>query len=186
MNRANPSPIHAVDTRLRVVTTEPGTCGVGVANNLMIAVWWWQATGSAVQRLFPIVEVLNQEYPQGYSHIHIVKDKAPIPTSEARAGFLRLMGHPALGHVAVVIGGQGFWASAMRSAITGMQIISPRGFQLRLQGSIREVVAWLPEAHLKRTGVEIESAALLAMLERAEGWLAAGSVEVDARDAPDR
>jgi hypothetical protein len=148
----------------------------------VIAVWWSQATGSAVQRFLPIVEGLSQKYPQGYSHIHIVKDKAGIPTPEARAGFLQLMSEPALGHVAVVIGGQGFWASAMRSAITGMQIMSPRAFQLRLHGSVSEVVASLPEAHLKRTGVENETAALAAMLECAQGWLAAGRVEVDARD----
>lgn len=50
--------------------------------------------------------------------------------------------------VAVVVGGTGFWASAMRNAVIGLRVFASRGFELRLHGSADEVVAWLQRGRL--------------------------------------
>jgi hypothetical protein len=54
--------------------------------------------------------------------------------------------------------------------ITSMRLLSPRSFDLRLHGTIAELVAWVPEAHAERTGVELDREQLHGLLEEAYGW----------------
>ena len=44
------------------------------------------------------------------------------------------------GAVAVVIGGSGFLASAVRSFLTGLRLVSPRTFDFRLHGKTSEIL----------------------------------------------
>jgi hypothetical protein len=110
----------------------------------------------------------------------LIREGALLPTPEARAGFLQMMRDHAeqLANVAVVVGGSGFWASMMRSAVTGMRFVSPRTFELRLHGRAEEIVRWLPRAHLARCGTHLSDGELADLLLAAEHTLASGSVEV--------
>ena len=135
----------------------------------MIA-WHAQATGSAVARVARLTRVVCEEFPGGMSTIHLIRNCAPLPTAEARTGFVEMMNahRDALRNVAIMIEGSGFRASTMRSAITAMRFVSPRSFELRIHRDASEVLQWLPAAHTSSTGIDLPRDSLHRMLTQAE------------------
>lgn len=162
------------------VDNEPGVCAIGRCHNITIVVWWSQATGPAVERVAAVTRIVCAQHPEGISNIHVIREGAALPTAEARSGFVRMMKEHAsqLSNVAVVVGGEGFWASMMRSAITSMRFVSPRSFEMRLHGKTGEILNWLPSGHWQRTRVELSRFALSEILDEAERCEAAGTVEL--------
>jgi hypothetical protein len=69
-----------------------------------------------------------------------------------------------IGCVAVVLGGGGFWASALQSFITGMRLVAPRSYDLRVHEHTDEVASWLPAVHHKRTNVMVDPHELRTVL----------------------
>ena len=163
----------------RWVDTEPSVCAIGARQNLTVIVWWTQATAAAVERVAHLTREVCAEH-RHMSNIHLIRDGALVPTPAARTGFVQMMRDHAeqLSNVAVVVGGSGFWASMMRSAITGMRFVAPRTFELRLHGRAEEIVNWLPRAHEARCGAPLPHDELAAMLASAEQSLVSGTVEV--------
>jgi hypothetical protein len=147
--------------------TEPGSFAIATWSHVLMVRWESAADGSAVERLAKVSKDLAAEQHQTRrSNVHIILDTAGLPTPEARAGFIHLMKAHAdrLACVAIVVGGSGFLASAMRSLMTGMRLLSPRSFNYRLHGSTDEVVKWLPNEHLAKTGEPIDSRRLAHVL----------------------
>jgi hypothetical protein len=157
---------------LEFLDHEPGTCRIAALRNLMIVYWTSRATESAVNRLAAVTERVLERYPAGLSAVHVIASTAGLPTPEARAGFIKIMREKAaqLACVAVVVGGTGFWASAMRSFVTGLRFMSPRSFDLRLHGAPSEVMMWLPKQHTKLTGVTLDARQLERILESVPTW----------------
>lgn len=176
MSRAASGSLRRGGERLTLVDVEPGVCALGSWQNVIAVIWWSTATGSAVERLERVMLGLREKYPQGVSQIHLVKDRAGTPASDARVGIVRLMNDYAadIANCAVVVGGSGFWASTMRSAITSMRFLSPRSFEMRLHRASSEVLEWLPEFHKKRTNIELVPEDLGRILNDAEEWLLGG------------
>lgn len=172
----------APDSGFRWVDTEPQVCALGMRENLTVIVWWTQATAEAVQRVARLTREVCVEHGR-MSNVHLIRDGALVPTPQARNGFVRMMKEHAeqLANVAVVVGGSGFWASMMRSAVTGMRFVSPRTFELRLHAAPQEIVDWLPQAHLARCGNSLPGAALAEVLDAAARTLDSGGVEVPPR-----
>jgi len=178
-------PSLAPDAEHRWVDTESSVCALGVCGNMTLIVWWTQATGAAVERVARLTRDVCAEYPR-ISNIHLIREGAPLPTPAARSGFVAMMRDHAeqLANVAVVVGGSGFWASTMRSAITGMRFVSPRTFELRLHGRAEEIASWLPAAHFARCGTRLRTEGLSALLSTAERVMADGVVEVQTLPQP--
>jgi hypothetical protein len=151
---------------------EPGTCRIAGLRNLLIISWTSRATGPAIARLGEATQRVITSYPAGTSAIHLIADKAGVPTPEARSALMHLMSthSKSLACVAVVVGGTGFWASTMRSFVTGMRFMTPRNFDLRLHGTIEEVLEWFPKQHEKISGVSIDVATLARALGSVEEW----------------
>lgn len=147
----------------------PGILTVSAWKNLGICSWVGQANGPAVMVLEEATKRMS-EPGRRVSWVHLIRDKLGLPDAAARSGFQRIMTEHAaeLGCVAVVVGGTGFWASAMRNAVIGLRVLAPRKFELRLHGTIDEVVEWLPAAHEKATGVQLLPATLQRLLFEAE------------------
>lgn len=147
-------------------------CRAGTWHNVLVIVWSAPATGAIVAHLAKVTQTLKSPYGERWTHIHIIREGSGLPTAEASKGFVQIMRQheQRLANVAVMVGGGGFWASTMRSMITSMRLLSPRSFDLRLHGTVAELVAWLPEAHAERTGVEIEREQLRTLLDEAYGW----------------
>ena len=160
-------------SELTLLDSEPGAFAFYAWENTTLIVWAAQATGAALERLAVISATMVESCPEGVSNIHIVAHGAPLPTPEARAGFVRLMEQyeAQLACVAVVLEGSGFWAATLRSVITGMRMVSPRTFPMRFHESIEEVPIWLPQEHLKLTGVRLEPARLSGVLQSARDFI---------------
>jgi hypothetical protein len=145
---------------------EPGAFLFGSWKNVLVAVWESQATDSAVERMAKVIRTVADARPEARSNIHIILDGAALPEAPTRAKFVELMkqNDGQVACIAVVAGGAGFWASAFRSFITGLRWLAPRSYDLRLQGTIEQVVRWLPSEHLRRTGVKLDPVRLQRLL----------------------
>jgi hypothetical protein len=138
----------------------------------MIVSWTSRATGAAATRLSDVTQRMTASHPSGISAIHLIANNVGVPTPEGRSGIMKIMNDKAksLACVAVVVGGTGFWASTMRSVVTGMRFMTPRNFDLRLHASSEEVLDWLPKEHEQSTGVSVDSALLARVLRSVEEW----------------
>lgn len=137
-------------------------------NNVMIVSWDGQANLTAVKHLSEISDQLLASY-SSVSAIHLAASDIGLPSSEVRGALLEMMARygPHTACLAVVLEGSGFWASTVRSVITGMRMVAPRAFALRIHEDIAEVCDWLPHEHQRRTGVLLDPEGLRLALERA-------------------
>jgi hypothetical protein len=151
------------------VAAEPGRFAFFTWHNVFLIVWPTAATGAAVQRLGSCTRDVLRRDPTRQSHIHIVKAGAPLPTADARAGFVGLMHEfePNLAAVAVCLLGSGFWASAIQAAVTGIRMLGPRSFEMHIHNDLGSVARWLPDEHRNQTGVELQPQDLLAAMQEA-------------------
>jgi hypothetical protein len=156
-----------------VFDSAPGSFVFAAWKNVLIAVWAGQIDGASVGRFTKAVDEMSARRPGLRSNVHVVMQGTALPTTEARAGLVGSMTRHSgeLASVAVVFCGTGFWASALRAAVTGMRFLAPRSFDFQLFGAIDEVIQWLPPEHEKITGVYLDPAGLRSALRAAQGRL---------------
>jgi len=167
--RALPNLVHVTSESIAVVGEVPGVHRVWAFHNVMVVSWSGTAA-DAVRRLAPIADrLLTRTRADKLSFVHLVPNNLAMPDAATRAALLEL-GH-AYGDrtacIAVIVSGTGFWASAIRSVITGIRVLAPRAFDLRMHASLPELLQWFPEEHARKTGVTLEPSELLLQLERA-------------------
>jgi hypothetical protein len=157
---------------LEFLDGEPGVCRIAGLRNIMIIAWSERANGAAVVKLDLASKRMAAAYPSGFSAIHLIADKAGVPNPDARSGMMKIMSEQAksIACVGIVVGGTGFWASTMRSFITGMRFMTPRNFDLRLHGTTAEVVEWLPKQHAKLTEISVDAKSLARVLDSVGSW----------------
>jgi hypothetical protein len=150
-----------------VLDSEPGAFIFGSWKNVFIGIWESQATMPAVDRMVRATESMNELHPTGRSTIHIVVHGAGLPSADVRAHFVDVLKKNAdqIACVAVVVGGTGFWTSALRSFVTGLRWLAPRTFHFRMFTTIEELARWLPDEHNKRTGIEIDPKQLVKVVD---------------------
>lgn len=156
--------------RLIVADAEPDAFAFCTWKNVTISVWWLQATGPAVERANAVARGVLPTFPDGISSIHIVKEGALLPDAEGRTALMKLIKdfESDVACAAVVVGGSGFWASALRAAITGVWLAAASPMELKMMGTFEEVAAWLPPKHQVRTGVQLDPGELVQMLAQAD------------------
>jgi hypothetical protein len=168
-------------TKSALIDEEPGKYRFCRWQGNNIVVWFGPAGGETVQRLDRMIP----EQPAGTmrSDVHVVLQGSGLPTSEARAGFVGMMKRMEgqLACVGVVIEGGGFWASAMRSAVTGLNILAPRPITMRVLGSIDDLVGWLPAEHERRTGVALDGDMLRQAVQEARDFIRTASAAASIR-----
>jgi hypothetical protein len=146
---------------LTTVYNEPGSYRFATWNEIMFVKWEQAAEVESVARLEKLVQDFRSRHPTGrLSGVHLIADGVGLPTPEARTRLMALIkeGSAHFGAVAIVVGGTGFVASAVRSFLTGLRLIAPRSFDFRLHGRTFEVMKWFPAAHEQRTGQTIDVA----------------------------
>lgn len=166
----------AEDAPWTIAEVEPAVCAVAIWHNFVITMWVAAGTQSAVARVARVTAQTCEQHPEKVSHIHLLKTGIGLPSSDARAGLVQIMKDHGtrIGVCAVMVGGAGFWASAMRSTITAMRMLAPREFELRLHGTVEEILAWVPDAHRQCTGVDIPASALERVLKNADNRVSSG------------
>jgi hypothetical protein len=150
-----------------LLDSEPECFSFWAWNDVTIFVWYAVPTRDALLRLQRVAEPRIELYPGGLSDVHLVRGRVGLPDHGTREALVRLSSEAAhhLAAVAIVVGGQGFWASTIRSLVTGIRLLVPGRFGMTMCGSTDEVADWLPDAHAKRTGRRLNPAALKRALE---------------------
>jgi hypothetical protein len=125
--------------------------------NVFIVVWTIPSSLELVEQLSRHSAQFHIDHPAGVSVVHIIAKGPPLPEPEVRERFSKLLGKnpKTLACVGVVLEGRGFWASAIRSFLLGLRIVSPRSVQMQAFSTTREVATWMPDPHAARTGVRI-------------------------------
>ncbi len=169
MNRRSEGADVELTVPLRLLDSEAGHFSFFVWQNVTIVAWAAAATGPAVKRIEVASTPVMKEHPEGVSAIHLAKEGAGMPTAEAREGFLQSMKVHAksLQCVSVVLLGGGFWASTLQSIVTGMRMLAPNSFAMRIDNGFDSCLHWLPPEHLRRTGVALRPNELRAAMNEA-------------------
>jgi len=146
----------------------PGTYRVARLQNVTICRWEGDASPAAMHELGVITERALRTLEGGkLSNIHLIPGSVRLPDSESRAALQEVTNVYGAQYacVGVVLHGGGFWASAVRSVLTGVQVLAPRSFELRIHSEVHDLLEWFPRENLSRTGVKIEPADLQRALE---------------------
>jgi hypothetical protein len=153
---------HVATRQLTIVDAQPDLFTFCCWGDVNIHVWWGPVVEDVVQRLGSFSSATMRAHPGGMSFVHIVTSSARLPDAEARGALVALskrFEHDT-GPTAVVIGGEGFFAGALRAAVTGLWLAAPKTMPMRMCGNAEEVAAWLPARHLESTGVQLDAAEL--------------------------
>jgi hypothetical protein len=137
--------------------------------NVAINLWASQPNAPAVQTLAKLTERSAQECPNGIASIHWIAQGAGLPTPEARAQLAEIAKRhdKHLLCVGILLRGDGFWASAVRSALTGIVLLAPRAYQMRFYAELTPLSRFVSEQVQQRTGEAHDASRLLATLEQA-------------------
>ena len=139
---------------LALMAYEPGAYAFYRWDDIAVNVWLSHPTGEAVRVLARLTEESSQCNPQGLSSIHWIENAAGLPTPDARHELAEIVRHYE-GHiicVAVLLRGSGFWASAVRSALTGVALLSPKRFPLRFFADLPGLSSFVEHEHQQRVG----------------------------------
>jgi hypothetical protein len=149
-----------------LVDEEPGVYVFGAHANVNIMAVG-SATAEITDRYQHIVARQVPASPRGLSTVHIMTAMSTPPTPEARRGFAEIARRyeSSIVCASLVIEREGFWGSAMRSAITGIQLLlAPGDYPIKVHASIYECASWMPRNHSARSGIKLDPALLLGAL----------------------
>jgi hypothetical protein len=146
---------------MTVLDREPGAFLFAEWMDFTIFVWTAPATPVAVARLTQATEPIYKECSASgrrISNVHLISSGLRPPEGEARDQLIALMKQRAEQRacIAVIVDGMGFWASALRSFVTGIRFVSTRAFPLGIHGNIDEAMQWLPATHETKTGTPVD------------------------------
>jgi hypothetical protein len=154
---------------LSLVDHEPGAFAMYSWKNVVVVVWRGEATESHVRRLANAIVRLTPGWPSGFSAVHVTYQGGALPSAGARSVFMEMMGRHG-GHIVgtgVVLKGNGFWASAVQGVITGLRMLSPKSFSIRIEHTVPPVAQWLAPMHTERTGTTVHPNELIDAVETA-------------------
>ena len=143
---------------LELLHVHKDICALFAYRDVNITVWHASGDETAVHSLEPATAVRISRFTRGVSGVHLITHAAGMPTSGARSALVaqarKWSGQTAA--VAVVIEHAGFYGSAMRSAVTGIQLLAKAEFEIHVFASVREAADWLPGPHGARTGTVLD------------------------------
>ena len=156
-------------SELRLLDELPGRLAIFALKNVTIIVWGGVADLQSVDCLARVGKERIRECPSGLSDVHVIGRQLGLPDAATRARLLeesrKATAH--LAAVAAVIGGNGFWASAIRGLVTGMHVMLAGPFELRLFGENDDLADWLTRVHGQKTGTHIAVEQLRSALREA-------------------
>jgi hypothetical protein len=148
---------------------EPDAFLFGAILNINLLVWVNSATVETVARIDRFNPMRVEAHPERISTIHIITARAEPPSQAVRDGFNDM--HARWGHTvgcaAVVIERTGLVGLAVRSAVTGMAMLAPKHYRLKVFDSVAAMNPWFVQNHARSTGVSFEEAGLLATFQSA-------------------
>jgi hypothetical protein len=153
---------------LPTVTYATDGCVMSYWRNIIINAWGVPASTILAGELRKIMAHVSAEYTR-WSTVHVVIGASSLPAKDVRAEFAKISKdfQHEMEYSAILIWDDGFWASAVRSLITGMAAFTNRPAQIKLCGSADELARWMAQGHSTKTGELVEVAELTQAVE----WL---------------
>ena len=145
----------------------PGRYVAATTRDIVAFHWVGDAERSAIQLLEQLLDRQTASRTKPASALHIVHPRVGLPNAEVRGALISLLEAYArtMGCVGVALLGTGFWASAMRSALTGIRMIVPMGaLPMRFAQDVDELLPWFCATHQERSGHALHPASIQAVL----------------------
>jgi hypothetical protein len=129
-------------------------CIVGTLDDIVLVVWTQQPRLEQVLELRRVMDLLVYRY-EGGSSIHVLQNGLELPEKRVRDEMDRVTADYADRTIAsaLVLNGDGFWASAMRGLATGVHFFGTRRrhFKLRVCATIEQAATWLTPLHNEKS-----------------------------------
>jgi hypothetical protein len=150
---------------LPVITFAADGCVLGHWNSVAIAVWATQATTALLCELETLEDGMLATKSR-MSVVHLVVKGASLPGAEARARLMELQQRyaPSIVCAAVLLQGSGFWASALRSLVTSMQMVERSHFEYRTFAEVADLAEWVATLQQAAGGEAMDARALTRVL----------------------
>jgi hypothetical protein len=153
---------------LEVLGSKRGSFWFGAWGDVNLLVWLQPATLEAVARLDRIAEQQDQTQRKR-STVHVLTSEAGPPDNAAREALVELHSKRT-GNVAcagVIIERTGLMGMAVRSAVTGLIILAPKHFRIKVFDTIDQCSPWIAEQHERVTGGPLSAAELGEAMRKA-------------------
>jgi hypothetical protein len=125
-------------------------CVVGTLDDILLVVWTAQPKLEQVMELRRVMDMLVYRFEFG-SSVHVLANRPALPEKRVRDEMGRVTADYADRTIAsaMVLNGEGFWASAMRGLATGVHFFGTkhRHFQLRVCATNEQAATWLTPIH---------------------------------------
>ena len=159
---------------------EPGQFACGYQDYLAYVLWTGRGTLPALQRIQALNRHMNVSHPEGHVNVSFVGAGVAPPAEDARDGFKRVFtgGVSGVRAMAIILDGEGFWASALRGAITNFRHSeAPRAGDMAVHvANSNEIAAdWLGEQLTWLMSKHVHPGRLLRTLTGAQQALAAAA-----------
>ena len=159
----------ATQTDLVILEAEPGHFQLSAYRYLHIFAWLQTPTPSAVMRVDRVLAARSKTLTHFVSAIHIVAPEAGAPDGEARTALIEMVQRrgerTACG--AVVVERGGLLGLAVRSAVTGIIILAPKHYRVKVFETVETCAPWVSEQHEKVTSEPFDASEILDALRRA-------------------
>lgn len=158
--------LSTVSTKVVVVDAEPAAFWFGAWQNFNVVVWLRPATLDVVKRVERAIMVRYDKHKQRMSTVHIIAPDLAPPEPDVRTALIEL--NERLGHTvacgAVVIERGGLMGIAVRSAITGMIILAPKHYRVKVFDAYEPCAPWVAEQNNRVATVQLQAAEVLEVL----------------------
>jgi hypothetical protein len=148
----------------------PGGLWFGAWGPINVVIWAGPATADVVTRINRGLAVRYDALDRTLmSTVHVVLTDVRPPDPDARVALVDMneRWRHAVACGAVVIEHVGLAGVALRSAITGIIILAPKHYRVKVFDALEPCATWVAEQHSRVTSVPVEAAQLLQCLHHA-------------------
>jgi hypothetical protein len=160
---------HSVSAELTVVEALPGAFLLGAWQNFNAVVWLRAGTPEIVAQIDRGFRTRYDQLKAPMSTVHIVVAGVGPPDPAARTALVEM--NDRWGHAtacgAVVIERGGLMGIALRSAVTGIIIVAPKHYRVKVFDGFEQCAPWLAEQNARVTGTQLEASDLLELMYHA-------------------
>lgn len=128
-------------------------CEIAIAEGVIVVVWTQQATPPGVEHLRGVTQRVAAMSEQGFSVMHLIAPGISLPDAQTRGMLSKLaIEFSPVKSLAIVIPGTGFWASAMRSMVTGILMVSGARFEVKTFSTASDAAVWTAQKRMLSSG----------------------------------
>jgi hypothetical protein len=151
---------------------EPGKFYLAHWCGVSITIFAGQADSEFLRRAALMNEHWKRRDKKERTNVSFVLGGVPLPSPEVRAVFeAQRAGNMGIVNFGLVVEGEGFWASALRSTVTGMSLTA-HNVSGRIETTIEAIAPWIAREHAARIGETLPELAIVRALRSARYDLA--------------